>query len=169
MPSQILELAKAPKLRNVAGKLMRRQWGKAQRWWEIEGREMCKGKRIPLWGLDDEGEGEGEGGEEGACIPGFLVGDKDEEDEDLRDFLRMQKKGGVDYQTAPALPFKGGLFRPVGWGCIPRYYPFDRDTGEDIVPLMPESDEMVSANDINKKLWKCAAKGQTRLALACIR
>lgn len=166
MPSQILGLAKHPDLRNIAGKVLKKQADKAERWWEIEGREMYKGKRIPLWEFKDEIEDdEGEGGQ----FPWPVVGDKDDEDQELRDFLEKQRQGGEDYQTAPATPFKGGFFRPIGWDDVPRYYPFDRDTGEDIVPLRPESEEMVSRNDINKKLWKCAAKGQTKLALACIR
>ena len=52
---------------------------------------------------------------------------------------------------------------PQGWLVRPWYYLFDRDTDELILPLRPESPDMVSTMDLNKKLWKCAEKASAPL------
>ncbi|KAJ1495990.1 ankyrin repeat-containing domain protein [Baffinella frigidus] len=53
--------------------------------------------------------------------------------------------------------------------CRPYYYIPDRETGSVPVPLSPESSELVSQTDVQKRMWKSAAKGQAALLRACVR
>lgn len=148
-----------PNLRTEVGKLEEKLNEKARRWWDKEGEKQYPNAVVECSGLGDDSDD----------VQVVHKPRGDEGEGDLRKYLEAKRDMPYDYQTLPALPFLGGQHRPTGWHELPRYYPFDRDTGDDITPLRSDPKELVSLEDLHKKLWKCCAKGQTRMALACIK